>query len=122
MPEESLNNKFDVVDMVSKPGRFVIVDKETGEVVDDAQGWGYKDKNKAYKAAWYKFGKGKAKVDEAVAWWKEHPDFQDDVEEMLFIRTKEGEPTGYTDVADIIYNAAQAKGLTDYKKEFFKRL
>ena len=122
MAEESLDSLFDVVDMATKPDRFVIVDKRTGEVVDDAQGWGYKDKTKAFKAAWYKFGKGKAKVDDARAWWTVHPDFQDDVEEMLFIKRKEGKSTKYADVADIIYNAAQAKGLTDYKKEFFKRL
>lgn len=34
--------------------RFVIVDKETGEVLDDAQGYGYRTKQKAYAGYGYK--------------------------------------------------------------------
>jgi len=33
-----------------KDGRFVIIDEDSGEIVDDAQGYGYKDKQKAIKA------------------------------------------------------------------------
>lgn len=32
---------FDVVDMLDRPGRFEIVDKETGESIDNANGYGY---------------------------------------------------------------------------------
>ena len=52
-----------------KPGcdkydqRFVITDDD-GKVVDDAQGYGYKSKQKAHKAMWYKFQGGKQKVNE----------------------------------------------------------
>lgn len=34
--------------------RFVIVDNKTGEVVDDAQGYGYRSKHNAYAAFIYK--------------------------------------------------------------------
>lgn len=34
--------------------RFVIVDKKTGEVVDDAQGYGYRSKHNAYASFVYK--------------------------------------------------------------------
>jgi len=44
-----------------KEGRYVIVDENTGEIVDDAQGYGYKDKQRAVKAMWWKFNGGKEK-------------------------------------------------------------
>ena len=41
---------------LSKPydSRFVIVDIETGEILDDAQGYGYKTAQKAYAGYNYK--------------------------------------------------------------------
>jgi hypothetical protein len=45
-----------------KPGRFAIA-HESGEIVDDAQGYGYKDRQKAQKAIWYKFKGGKKSID-----------------------------------------------------------
>ena len=42
----SLSTKYDK--------RYVVIDKETGEVIDDAQGYGYKSKYKAYAAWAYK--------------------------------------------------------------------
>ena len=44
-----------------KEGRYVIIDENSGEIVDDAQGYGYKDKQKATKAMWWKFSGGKEK-------------------------------------------------------------
>jgi hypothetical protein len=46
-----------------KEGRFFIIDENTGEIIDDAQGYGYKDKQKATKAMWWKFNGGKEKKD-----------------------------------------------------------
>ena len=34
--------------------RYIIIDKETGEVLDDAQGYGYKTKRNAYACFGYK--------------------------------------------------------------------
>ena len=45
-----------------KDGRYIIIDSETGEVIDDAQGYGYKDKIRASKALWWKFKNGKEKT------------------------------------------------------------
>ena len=42
--------QFDVVEMYGHPGRFEIVDTETGEIIDNANGYGYKSKPNAYKA------------------------------------------------------------------------
>lgn len=46
-----------------KNGRYIIVDEDSGEIVDDAQGYGYKDKQRAFKAMWWKYNKGKEKKD-----------------------------------------------------------
>lgn len=45
-----------------KDGRFAIANEE-GKVIDDAQGYGYKTKQKAYLAMNWKFGGGKEKAD-----------------------------------------------------------
>jgi hypothetical protein len=47
--------------VVANNERFVIVDDQ-GKIIDDAQGWGYKTKEKAHKAMWYKFKGGKQKI------------------------------------------------------------
>jgi len=54
-----------------KDGRYCIIDEETSEILDDAQGFGYKDKQKATKAMWYKFGGGKEKKDGAKKSFRE---------------------------------------------------
>lgn len=74
--KESKKKPFEVVDMLGHPGRYEIVDTETGEVVDNANGYGYKSKPNAYRAAWYKFGGGKAKVSSTESWWKKHENLQ----------------------------------------------
>ena len=43
--------------------RYIIVDDD-GKIIDDAQGYGYKSKQKAHKAMWYKFKDGKQKTDQ----------------------------------------------------------
>ena len=42
--------------------RYAIANDE-GEIIDDAQGWGYKTEQKAHKAMWYKFSGGKQKLE-----------------------------------------------------------
>lgn len=46
---------------LSKPNddRYLVLDRETGEILDDAQGYGYKSKLKAYKAYGYKLKRQK---------------------------------------------------------------
>ena len=61
--------------------RFVVVDKNTGEVLDDAQGYGYRTSQKAYAAFGYKNrdkskdNEKRAKRKEIEQWMKEHKDF-----------------------------------------------
>jgi len=56
-----------------KNGRYAIFFGE--KIVDDAQGFGYKDRTKANKAMWWKFGGGKEKKSkenkEFKVWFKD---------------------------------------------------
>ena len=45
---------FDVVDMPEKFGRFMIVDSISKDILDDAQGYGYKSREKAIACFLYK--------------------------------------------------------------------
>ena len=60
-------------------GRFAIAD-ESGKIVDDAQGYGYKTRQKAFLAKNWKFSGGKAKAGlrkkQFRDWLKENPDHQ----------------------------------------------
>lgn len=61
--------------------RYVIVDTESGEIVDDAQGYGYKTAQKAY-AGWYYKNRDKSKDKEKAEkeriiarWMRENKNF-----------------------------------------------
>ena len=70
--------------------RYVIVDEETGEVLDDAQGYGYKTKQKAWAALAYKNrdpsrDKEKAEKERIIeAWMKEHQPFVEGMDQIAF--------------------------------------
>ena len=49
-----MNVGDDVYPLIVTEPRFVLVDTETGEIVDDAQGYGYKTASGAHKAYGYK--------------------------------------------------------------------
>ena len=61
--------------------RYVIIDEETGEVLDDAQGYGYRTPQKAYAAWAYKHRdkskdkEKKAKKQKIRSWMKHHKEF-----------------------------------------------
>ncbi|WP_432630269.1 hypothetical protein [Brotaphodocola sp.] len=70
--------------------RFVVVDKETGEILDDAQGYGYKTIKNAYSAYAYKT-RDKSKDKERLErkkyiqrWMKEHKDFVRLMDQVAF--------------------------------------
>lgn len=64
-----------------KETRFCIIDSETGEILDDAQGYGYKTAQKAYSAYAYKIRsydivKEKEEKEKNIRkWMKEHKEF-----------------------------------------------
>lgn len=78
--------------------RFVIVDEETENVLDDAQGYGYKSKQKAM-AAWSYKNRDKSKDAEKRKkqriikdWLKEHPVVGDALEEAAWNIVKRNVP------------------------------
>lgn len=54
--------------------RWIIVDVND-KPLDDASGYGYKTKQNALKAGWYKFQGGKNKINDIKAWWKQQKAF-----------------------------------------------
>lgn len=76
--------------------RYVVINKDTGEILDDAQGYGYKTPQKAYAAYNYK-NTSKKKRREKLAkerhirqWLKEHRCFSEMMAEANF-RIAKGE-------------------------------
>lgn len=53
---------------------WILVDDETGKVLDDAQGYGYRTAQKAHAAYAYRHsnGKNKASKEASKIWWKKH--------------------------------------------------
>ena len=78
--------------------RYVVVDKDSGEILDDAQGYGYKSIQKAYAAYSYKTrdrskdAEKRAKKRHILAWLKEHKEFAGLMEAVAFDSVKCGEP------------------------------
>ena len=78
LKSESLSKPYD--------DRYVIVDTDTGEIVDNAQGYGYKSKQNAF-AVWRYKTRDKSKDKEKLEryrnikkWLQKHKDFCDDLE------------------------------------------
>lgn len=77
---------------LSKPyePRYIVVDFNTGAILEDAQGYGYKTPRKAHAAWGYKNRTPAQKAAQESAkktvrkWAKEHRDFMDDMEDLAF--------------------------------------
>ncbi len=78
--------------------RYVVVDAATGEIVDDAQGYGYKSAQNAHRAHGYKsMPSGKKRQRAAIKkqvrrWCDKHGEFTDDVDQAMFYAMKAGAP------------------------------
>lgn len=68
--------------------RYAIAD-DSGKIVDDAQGYGYKTYEKASKAMWWKFKDGKKSSDEKIKWWKAHKGLYDAIQDIIMMNYKE---------------------------------
>ena len=72
--------------------RFAIAD-DVGNIIDDANGYGYKTEQKAKKAIWYKFNGGKEKINkkekEKKEYFKQNPGLEKFIEEMYECYFKE---------------------------------
>ncbi len=70
--------------------RYILVDETTGEIVDDAQGYGYKGERKAYSAFYYKH-RDKTKDGEkrrikklVIKFCKDNPELIEDLLDLEF--------------------------------------
>jgi len=102
IPYKAKNQDFDISEE-----RFAIADDD-GKIVDDAQGWGYKTKQKAHKAIWYKFQGGQQKIKRREInkkkFLKKHiglENFLNDIMENNFKEIARGEVTN-KDILDCI--------------------
>jgi len=75
---------------ISGDTRYRIIDAETGEVLDDAQGYGFKTAQKAYACYAYKNrdrskdGEKRKKEAKIKQWLKEHSEFRGLMDEIAF--------------------------------------
>ncbi len=114
-----------------KPGkeswdkRWILVDPVTDKVLDDAQGYGYKSKQSAIKAGWYKFGGGKRQLDTAAKdadrFWRNHKEFGQKIqalEETWFKEIARGE----INLEQEVQTMAEALGIEGFHKWFLAHL
>lgn len=91
--------------------RYVIVDIETGEILDDANGYGYKSAKNAYAAYAYKNRSKEENEKEKVSkenlkkFFKEHKKLIRSLEDELFYALKDGDKIDFN---------------SDFIKSFFK--
>ena len=73
--------------------RFIAVDSDTGEVIEDGNGYGYKTKQNAIKAAYWHFNKGQMSGENKVVekFMKEHKSFGVWISDEMFYSMKDGE-------------------------------
>ncbi len=88
--------------------RYVVVDAATGEVIDDAQGYGYKTAQNAHRARAYKSMSPQKKrqrdtVKKGVRrWCEKHSEFRADIERAMFYALKDGEAFTEADVTALL--------------------
>lgn len=69
--------------------RYIIINNETGEIIDEAQGYGYKSKRKAHKVIYYKYKRGREKLKQYEIFWKSHKEIATQLRETYSIWFKE---------------------------------
>ncbi|MDE6730412.1 MAG: hypothetical protein K2J71_06515 [Oscillospiraceae bacterium] len=105
--------------------RYVIINSDTGEVFDDAQGYGYRTSQKAYAAFnWKKkspeeHAEQELKKKEVREWCKKHPSVVRQMEDVLFISVKERVPYTVQEILEVIPEEAKAE-MTFTIKELLK--
>ena len=105
--------------------RWQIVNPTTGEILDDAQGYGYKTKQRALKAGWYKFADGKAKMDAttkaAEQFWRNHKSFAKKINELQETWFKEI-LMGEINLDEAAATLAKDLGVQGFHKKFLAHL
>lgn len=107
-------------------GRFIVSDPATDAILDDAQGYGYTSREKAAKAAWYKFKGGKSRLDaarkDAVRFWRANETFAEKLADLELYDVKH---YAFDDDADFPADAARLAaemGVVGFEPRFLKYL
>jgi ribosomal protein L17 len=76
--------------IINNEKRYIIVDTN-GNVIDDAQGYGYKNRQNAHKVIYYRKNKKKIhkKESDIKIFWKKNKELKKYVEEMIELNFKE---------------------------------
>ena len=75
--------------------RYMLVDEETGEILDDAQGYGFKTARAAHAAWGYKSQTPEQKAEKRqkeyaiLSWMRKHPAFEREMEEIALYSFKD---------------------------------
>ena len=69
--------------------RYIIINNETGEIIDDAQGYGYKTSKKAYAAYYYKYKGGRERQIKYQIFWKNNIEIAEYIDELVVYWSKE---------------------------------
>lgn len=86
--------------------RYVVIDSETGEVLDNAQGYGYKSHENARKA--YFYGKMKNKTPKKdfkkmiFNWKNKNKEASSHIDDAIFYAWKDGEELTVNDIKSIL--------------------
>lgn len=88
--------------------RYVIINSDTGEIFDDAQGYGYRTSQKAYSAFnWKKkspeeHAEQELKKEEVQKWCRKYKSVVSQIEDIMFISVKEGTPYTIQEILEVI--------------------
>ena len=88
--------------------RYVVVDAATGEVIDDAQGYGYKTAPNAHRAHAYKSMSPPKKQQRGAVkkgvrrWCEKHSESMADIERAMLYAMKDGEEFTESDVTALL--------------------
>lgn len=95
--EKEIDSDFDYK---VKESRYRIVDTETGEILDDAQGYGYKTAQNAHKAWYYKNNRKSIEKDKKIfrEFLKNNKKFDREVQNLFFYSIKDGDDVTKEDI------------------------
>ena len=88
--------------------RYVIINPETQEILDDANGYGYKSKENAYKAWKYKTrsfedqNERNKKYEAVIKWIDKNKKIIDELDNMAFYALKDGDNLTTKDIEEVI--------------------
>lgn len=124
-----LQNDHEVVEFFvdvhpTKEDRFALFRKDNSKMFDDCQGYGYKTKDAARKAGWFKYSKGYKEFDKAKKFWKKHPSLVNDIESIEWYGFKDQDTREEIDEAilDCCYKYCEENNITDFEESFLKRM